>query len=129
MPILRLVRGRPGSGKSTYAKRFGCLHLEADMFHVRDGVYDWQSDRARAGHRWCVLTAESCLSHGMDVTVSNTFITKDELAPYLFLEQLYDIEIKIYTCTGEYGNIHDVPAETLQSMKDRWEPIEGEIFV
>jgi len=39
MSKLILVRGLPGSGKSTFAKTFGCLHVEADMFYIVGGKY------------------------------------------------------------------------------------------
>ena len=36
-----LVRGVPGSGKSTFAAKVfsGAFHVENDMFHVKDGKY------------------------------------------------------------------------------------------
>lgn len=40
--VLTLVRGLPGSGKSTLAKTIrdttGAVHLESDMFFMKDGV-------------------------------------------------------------------------------------------
>ena len=36
---LVLVRGLPGSGKSTYARSLGYPNFEADMFFIKDGKY------------------------------------------------------------------------------------------
>lgn len=131
MPILRLVRGVSGSGKSTFAKTFGCFHLEADMFHVRDGEYKWKGERVREAHAWCQRMTMDAMSSGMDVVVSNTFTTKKELQPYLYIANnpSYNRKLEIYKCTGNYGNIHDVPEESIKKMKDRWEDYEGEIEV
>ena len=41
-PILTIVRGLPGSGKSTYARKLaaetGCTLIEPDALLVKDGV-------------------------------------------------------------------------------------------
>lgn len=50
---LVLIRGLPGSGKSTMAKVLalvGYQHFEADMFFVRDGTYCYDRSRIREAH-------------------------------------------------------------------------------
>jgi adenylate kinase family enzyme len=45
---LIIIRGLPGSGKSTFAKSYfnGYIHLEADMYFVQpDGSYDWVAEQ------------------------------------------------------------------------------------
>ena len=62
-----LIRGVQGSGKSTLAslyKNQGYEHLEADMFHVVDGVYKWDPTRLGAAHLWCQDTAEKYMVEG-----------------------------------------------------------------
>ena len=41
MKELFLLRGLPGSGKSTLAKSLGGKHIEADMFFMIDGEYQF----------------------------------------------------------------------------------------
>ena len=39
MKAIYLLRGLPGAGKSTVAKRLGGEHYEADMYFMQDGEY------------------------------------------------------------------------------------------
>ena len=124
--ILFLIRGLPGSGKSTYAKKIGCFHVEADMFHCKDEEYAFDSSRSRLGHNWCQKAALFAMEQGMDVAVSNTFTQKWEIQPYIDFAAKTGHKVKIIRMTKEYGTVHSVPAETLQKMRDRFERIEGE---
>ena len=45
--MLYIVRGVPGSGKTTYSKQLGIFHVEADMFHMKDGEYRWDPKRVK----------------------------------------------------------------------------------
>jgi hypothetical protein len=126
---LYLVRGLPGSGKSTYAKGLGCFHVEADMFHIRNGVYRFDGSRAKLAHNWCQKTAFVAMEQGMDVVVSNTFTMDWETWPYVTFAEKTGHVVKIIRMTGEYGTTHNVPAETLENMKKRFQDIEGEEIV
>ena len=44
--ILYIVRGIPGSGKSTFAKTLGGIHIEADQYFVDgDGNYNFDGSK------------------------------------------------------------------------------------
>ena len=130
MAKMIIVRGCPGSGKSTFAKKFGILHLEADMFHEKvNGGYCWTSENQKKAHQFCINMATQALVHGVDVAISNTFTQNWEFSKYLELAKTYGYEVLVYRCVNEYGNIHSVPAETLKKMKDRFEDYEGEVIL
>lgn len=126
---LVLVRGWSGSGKSSLAKSkyvdpFGYILLEADMYFYKNGVYCYDKNKISNAHEWCYNETVKQLKLGNNVVVANTFTTKWELKKYLGLNPS-----KIYRCTGNYKNVHDVPENVIQKMKNRFQDVEGEIIV
>lgn len=125
MNKLILVRGLPGSGKSTLASRLAGMlyfnHLEADMYWVRDGEYKFDIDNLAEAHDWCRESTREFLEKGHGVVVSNTFCTQRELVPYLMMAKDFNIEPQIILCQGNFGNIHNVPADVYNRMNDRFQ--------
>lgn len=118
MNKLILIRGIPGSGKSTLAKTYkGYEHLEADMFFYHEGQYLFNPMFLSIAHKWCLDTTAKMLKAGKSVVVSNTFIRKADMEPYINLG--YPIEI--IEAKGNYKTVHNVPEEKIQFMKDMYE--------
>jgi predicted kinase len=122
MTKLILVRGIPGSGKSTVAKSLtGYSHVEADMFWMEDGEYKFDATMLPQAHAWCLRRTRDLLADlGVDVVVSNTFTTVKELRPYFELAKELGIKVQVITCQSQFGNIHGVPEDTLAKMKARF---------
>ena len=137
MAKLIIYRGLPGSGKSTLAKnnvaalkKLGLQveHLEADMFFEdAKGNYKYDASKIKEAHEWCQEQTKKFLGNGVTVIVSNTFTTAWELLPYFRMLPWEDILVLV--ATGEYENVHGVPAEVIEKMKKRWEPIPGEYTI
>jgi predicted kinase len=115
---LTLIRGLPGSGKTTIAKAMNCFHVEADMYFVSDGVYNYKPELIKKAHAWCLETAEKALKSGLDVVVSNTFTQHWEMRPYLDMAPL---GVEIITAKGEWKSVHNVPESIIEKMRARWE--------
>lgn len=122
---LTIVRGLPGSGKSTFAKTLGCLHLEADMYFVQQGVYRYDASKIKDAHAWCQKMANVAMYEGMDLVVSNTFSQKWEAQPYLDAAFFYGYDVEVIAMEHEFTSIHDVPQEAIERMRDRWEEWEA----
>ena len=125
MTRLVLIRGLPGSGKSTYAKKLDCIHYEADQFFETEaGEYVYDITLIAVAHDWCFSKTVRALRRGHDVVVSNTFTKLWELNRYLEIPaMLPDVEIEIVEMKTQYGTIHNVPADKLAIMAARWEEI------
>lgn len=121
-----LIRGLPGSGKSTYYKNyFSDTHVlvEADMFFIKsDGTYLFEPHKLRDAHAWCFETFRSHVENDQPVVVANTFTQLWEIQPYLDVAPY----AFIFRMMGQHGNIHGVPLETIERMKHRFENIENE---
>ena len=128
MNTLTIIRGLPGSGKSTFAKSLGVFHVEADMYHMKNGLYSFDVSRKNDAHRWCKDVVMFALANKMDCVVSNTFTQKWEIDPYIKIAKECDADIKIYRMIGKFESIHNVPEDVIKSMEDRFENIEFEII-
>lgn len=123
---LVLIRGIPGSGKTTEAMKFvkaGFAHCEADHFFETPNGYEFDPQKIAEAHRHCQDTASMLLRVGRDVVVSNTFSRLWEMAPYVQMADRYGAELEVIEMTGRFQNVHGVPDEAIQRMIDRWEKI------
>jgi len=136
---LTMVRGLPGSGKSTYAK---CIvetykrknivynHFEADDYftfinsETHAEQYDFNAMELSVAHSFCQYNAFCSIDDKKSVVVSNTFIDYQSMLPYIRFSQKRKIRWKIIECCGKWKSIHDVPDITLNFMKTKWVPKE-----
>ena len=119
---LVLIRGLPGSGKSTMASvltMVGYAHFEADMYFERGGKYQHDRSQISNAHAWCQTMTRAALTDGKRVVVSNTFTRLRDLEPYL---QMTTGAVQVIEATGQWKNIHHVPPEALANMARMWEP-------
>lgn len=126
---LYLIRGLPGSGKSTFAlmlaNSIGAHNFEADQYFEDDeGNYNWDATLVHSAHRWCQHGARHIMSLGRPLVVSNTFTTEKEMKPYLDLATQwgYNVTSLIVENRRDGQSIHDVPRETIEKNA---EPILG----
>lgn len=122
--MLYIIRGLPGSGKSTFAKSLHCVvHFEADQWFVdSNGIYRFNRDDLKLAHKWCQETVEANLSFGHDVAVSNTFVKRWEIQPYVDMAVKLGHMYLVITCEGKFPNVHNVPDHVVSRMKVQWEP-------
>jgi len=126
---LILLRGLPGSGKSTMAKMIvgdkGYCHKEADMFFVdRDGNYNFDPTKIKDAHQWCKDDVEFLMKYEHElIVVSNTFTQKWEMDDYFELAGKYGYLVHsiIVENRHEGKNEHAVPEDKIEIMRNRFE--------
>lgn len=130
---LVLIRGLPGSGKSTCAKNHYPDHVlfEADQYFVdKYGVYKYDINYIAMAHDWCFYNTIDTLKSGQNVVVANTFVTRRSLNRYLKLAKtIPDLTIVVVETHGNYSNIHNVPDATLKRMKESWQDVQEDINI
>ena len=118
--ILYLIRGVPGSGKTTYAKTLGIKdHYEADMWFDANGGYN--SDNIALAHEWCQLRTMEAMEAGRPCVVSNTFIRLWEMEYYKAVAERLGYEVREVVMRGEWQNVHGVPEDKVRQMRERFE--------
>lgn len=132
---LILLRGLPGAGKTTLANSItltgGGRLFEADMYfeHPIRG-YVFEPALIKDAHEWCYTAVENAIQRVHNrgdmtdrIIVSNTFTQEWEMDRYIKLGSKY--HYRIYTLIVENRhdgvNTHNVPQETIEKMRNRFE--------
>jgi predicted kinase len=122
-----ILRGLPGSGKSTFAAKlardYGFVPLEADDHFFVSGVYQFDPARAADAHALVARDAFAALSAGQRVVIANTHVRLWEMAAIVGAATLAQKSFCFVECRGAFGNVHAVPAAVIAGMRERWEPL------
>ena len=131
--VLTLVRGLPGSGKSTFANTITNEFsvCEADkFFYDKEGNYNFDATKLREAHEWCRNAVETRMKDNQanpqfypEIVVSNTFTQKWEMEAYYKLAEQYGYKVFSIIVENRHDGVnqHGVPADKLEQMKNRFE--------
>lgn len=129
---LILLRGIPGSGKSTVGSVI--LHsptntnpeiLSADdFFYNEKGEYIFDPTKIKEAHNQCQFRcSERMRQESNKIVVANTFTEEWEMEPYFEMAQRYGYRVHSLVVENRHSgkNIHNVPEEKVTQMRDRFE--------
>ena len=133
MKKLYIVRGLPGSGKSTFAEALvgsDFLVCEADKYFIVDGEYKFDATKLREAHEWCRNRVETYMKDSLvndqfyrEIAVSNTFTQEWEMEAYYKLAEKYGYMVFSVIVENRHGGVnqHGVSDVKLAQMKNRFE--------
>lgn len=131
MKRMFLIRGVPGSGKTTLAfflldsmAGLSKVMCSADDFMLSelDGQYQFDPSKLGECHRMCKDIVSTSASLGVDVImVHNTFAQNWEMKPYKEIARKHGYKVCVVRCENQYGNAHGVPNEKVALMLNRFE--------
>lgn len=149
MAELFIVRGLPGSGKTSLGHKLSLLVYAADDFFVdEDGRYNFDPAKLGQAHAACQDNVRKALNYGCEeVAVTNTFTQRWEIQPYLDLVKEVNENLAFQAVDREEEdefepirvtvidmfdgglsdeelssrNVHGVPAAGIAAMRSRYE--------
>ncbi len=140
MRTMYIMRGLPGSGKSTIARSlrspisprspFRPTICSADAYMLDErGHYCFDAGLLPEAHANCKRDAEVATNYGRDVVVDNTNIQRWMFQPYLELAEREDYAVVVVDVYDgglsdealALRNVHGCPQETIARMRARYE--------
>jgi predicted kinase len=126
---LYILRGIPGSGKTTLAKSIGAVHFEADMYFMVGKEYKFDVTKLKQAHAWCQDQVRISMKNSdnkigdLRIAVSNTFTQEWEMEPYVEMAKEYGFKVFTLIVENRHGGVnqHEVPEDKIELMKNRFE--------
>lgn len=131
--LLYLVRGLPGSGKSTFSKTLGTLNFETDSYFLDDnGNYEFDPQNIKRANFFCINSVTEAMEKSLLtdspckydlISVSNVFSKEKEMEPYLNLANKYGYYVFSIIIENRHGNksLHHYPGKSIENIREGFE--------
>ncbi len=133
-----ILRGIPGSGKSTYADSVSdddTTICSAYQYFTISGYYEFNPSLLRKAHNRCYDRFISAMEFGRKLTiVDNTNTRLWEFERYLDSAESYGAKVRVCRMVADVETcirrqVHNVPADKILQMAGRFEDYPGEELI
>jgi len=124
MKDLILLRGVPGSGKTTLSQIISHNNVAADEYFDKFNDGEFDGSQLSDAHDWCQEQVEKMMSMSKSkIVVHNTFTEEWEMQDYFDLAEKYGYRVHTIVVENRHGSKSnsDVPEHTITKMTDRFE--------
>lgn len=133
MSELIIIRGMPGSGKSSLANKLVSMgnasgerwhFFETDMyFTLPDGSYYYCKDVLSDAIDWCYLKTAEALQDGCSVVVAGVFTKHNSYSDYVKLAKNTGTKLTVIVTENNHHNksVHSVPTDVISRMRMNFE--------
>ncbi len=125
---MTIMRGLPGSGKSTTARSLGGVVLSSDDYFMVGGIYRFDVARLGLAHEWNQDRArKACEAGEPHVVIDNTNTRRWEMEAYKSIARRNGYDVREHTVEVwdvvlcHQRGTHGVPLDTIAAMKSRFE--------
>lgn len=123
--VLFIIRGLPGSGKSTLGHILAPEECySADDYFDRFCNGHFIPSRLSSAHGWCKAVIEDAMEAGVSkVAVANTFTQGWEMKYYEVLAETFGYRVFHLIVENRHNgtSVHNVPQDTVEKMRKRFE--------
>ncbi|MGV3666796.1 MAG: AAA family ATPase [Leptospira bouyouniensis] len=128
---LLLLRGIPGSGKSTFANQIastnGAPIFSIDSYFENEkGEYNFDFSKNHLAYKECESKTKLALEKGIPfIIVDNTFTLEWELKPYEDMAKTFGYLCFVVTVENRHGgkNVHQIPEGQIEKMKAKFKVV------
>jgi predicted kinase len=124
---LIILRGLPGSGKSTLSKilsdeKYPVFSVD-DFFTSENGEYCFEFDKNHLAYKHCEDNTRETMKKGVrKIFLDNVFSIEWEMETYFRLASEYDYDVFVCTVENHHQgkNVHHVSDEQLKKMAEKF---------
>lgn len=131
MNSLILLRGLPGSGKTTLAHelsesgKYPVFSVD-DYFTNARGEYRFEFDKNHLAYKQCEENTRSSMQKGVEkIFLDNTFTIEWEMEPYFKLASEFNYKVFVLTVENRHKgkNIHQISDDQLKKMAEKYKVV------